>query len=57
MDTSKTIDAVIDVLERLQETYEYVVLLQPTSPLRTAEDIEKAIDAAQYASAHPDLPQ
>lgn len=40
MDTSKTIDAVIDVLERLQETYEYVVLLQPTSPLRTAEDIE-----------------
>ena len=46
MDTSKTIDAVIDVLERLQETYEYVVLLQPTSPLRTAEDIEKAIDKA-----------
>ena len=40
------IDAVIDVLERLQETYEYVVLLQPTSPLRTAEDIEKAIDKA-----------
>ncbi len=31
MDTSKTIDAVMDVLERLQETYEYVVLLQPTS--------------------------
>lgn len=46
MDTSKTIDAVMDVLERLQETYEYVVLLQPTSPLRTAEDIEKAIDKA-----------
>lgn len=46
MDTSKTIDAVIDVLERLQEAYEYVVLLQPTSPLRTAEDIEKAIDKA-----------
>ena len=42
----ETIDAVIDVLERLQETYEYVVLLQPTSPLRTAEDIEKAIDKA-----------
>ena len=33
-------------MERLQETYEYVVLLQPTSPLRTAEDIEKAIDKA-----------
>ena len=54
MDTSKTIDAVIDVLERLQETYEYVVLLQPTSPLRTAEDIEKAIDKA-IASGKQDM--
>lgn len=45
-DTSKTIDTVMDVLERLQEAYEYVVLLQPTSPLRTAQDITGAIDKA-----------
>lgn len=45
-DTSKTIDAVWDVLDRLEEDYEYVVLLQPTSPLRLAEDINGAIQKA-----------
>lgn len=45
-DTSKTIDAVWDVLDRLEEDYEYVVLLQPTSPLRLAEDITGAIQKA-----------
>jgi len=28
--------------EKMQKTYDYVVLLQPTSPLRTAEDIDNA---------------
>ena len=45
-DTSKTIDAVWDVLDRLEEDYEYVVLLQPTSPSRLAEDITGAIQKA-----------
>ena len=45
-DTSKTIDAVWDALDRLEEDYEYVVLLQPTSPLRLAEDITGAIQKA-----------
>ena len=43
---AKTIDAVWDVLDRLEEDYEYVVLLQPTSPLRLAEDITGAIQKA-----------
>lgn len=33
-------------IDRLEEDYEYVVLLQPTSPLRLAEDITGAIQKA-----------
>lgn len=33
---------VVEALKEEGETYDYVVLLQPTSPLRTAEDIEAA---------------
>ena len=44
---SKVIDPVIHLLDRLKrdENYEpsHVLLLQPTSPLRTSDDIEKAI--------------
>ncbi len=43
---SKVVDAVIDVLEKLKkEKYEptHVLLLQPTSPLRTSDDIEGAV--------------
>lgn len=45
-DTSKTIDAVYYTVDRLSEeveSYDYLVLLQPTSPLRTSEDIERAV--------------
>lgn len=48
-DTSKTMDAVMYTLDKLAkqgETYDYLVLLQPTSPLRTAEDIEGCIQKA-----------
>lgn len=48
-DRSKTIDAVIYTLERLAKEgkeYDYVVLLQPTSPLRTSEDVEGAVRLA-----------
>lgn len=41
-DSTASIDVVLDVLEKLPG-YDYVVLLQPTSPLRTAEDIDGAI--------------
>lgn len=49
-DTARTIDAVIYTIQRLAQEgrkYDYVVLLQPTSPLRIAEDIEKAFCLAQ----------
>ena len=32
-----------EVLSKLSETYDVVALLQPTSPLRTSEDIKKAL--------------
>lgn len=42
-DESPTIDTVIDLIQKLPQ-YDYVVLLQPTSPLRTFQDIKSAID-------------
>lgn len=46
-DHSRTIDLVKDVLRRLKEVYneeyDYICLLQPTSPLRIAKDIEESI--------------
>jgi len=43
-DESKTIDAVIHTLENLSEDYDYVVILQPTQPLRTAIKLDRAIE-------------
>lgn len=34
-----------DVLERVRDDYDYFVLLQPTSPLRTAKHIHEAIES------------
>lgn len=42
-DTSTTFDAVEHAL-RKQKTFDYVVLLQPTSPLRIAQHINEAIE-------------
>lgn len=41
-DDTASIDVVLDVMNYFSE-YEYAVLLQPTSPLRTVEDIDAAI--------------
>ncbi len=46
-DKSKTIDAVIHAIKELKKTgklYDTLVLLQPTQPLRTSLDIDKAIE-------------
>lgn len=46
-DTSSSTDAAIDAVNRLTEmgkNYDYIVLLQPTSPLRTALHIKQAFD-------------
>lgn len=43
-DNSKTIDVLLDVINTLDEEYDYLVLLQPTQPLRHAEHIDGAIE-------------
>src|SRR5690606_22600490 len=48
-DNTSSIDVVLDVLDRLPE-YDYVVLLQPTSPLRRVEDMEGALELCEYSS-------
>lgn len=42
-DTASSIDVVLDAVERVPG-YDVVVLLQPTSPLRTTEDIDGTVD-------------
>ena len=45
-DTSKSIDVIIHVINELKKLnlfFDILVLLQPTSPLRNTEDIDKAI--------------
>lgn len=43
-DSSKTIDTVIHAVEEAGSEYDYLVLLQPTQPLRTAAHIDEAIE-------------
>ena len=43
-DTATSIDVVIHVIESQNKKYDYVILLQPTSPLRTAHHIDEAIE-------------
>lgn len=55
-DTSKIIDAVLHVLERLKKQghlYDVLVLLQPTQPLRTSTDIDLAIEKFFEAGCKP----
>jgi len=53
-DDSPSIDTVINVLGEIDiigQHYDYIVLLQPTSPLRTEIDIDKAIELLEKKSA------
>lgn len=46
-DTASPVDAVLDVLEKLEKEdkrFDYLVLLQPTSPLREIDDVNKMIE-------------
>ncbi|MFC4768237.1 cytidylyltransferase domain-containing protein [Effusibacillus consociatus] len=43
-DDTPGIDTVLHAVDILSPKYDYVVLLQPTSPLRTAEDIDGCIE-------------
>lgn len=46
-DTAKTVDAVVHAIEELKklgQSYDVLLLLQPTQPLRTSADIDGAIE-------------
>lgn len=42
-DSTKTIDVLIDIIQKLKQQYDYLLLLQPTSPLRRVFHIDGAI--------------
>jgi len=43
-DTAKIEDALIHAMDALEDQYDYLVLLQATSPLRAAEDIDSCLE-------------
>ena len=43
-DKSKTVDVLLHALEKTPDSFDYLILLQPTSPLRKAEHIDQAIE-------------
>lgn len=43
-DASKTIDVLLHVVNETKEKYDYLILLQPTQPLRLARHIDEAIE-------------
>lgn len=49
-DTATTFDAIKHTIEN-SEKYDYVILLQPTSPLRTSLDIDEAIELLEEKNA------
>jgi len=49
-DTSTTFDAIKHTIDNV-EGYEYVVLLQPTSPLRSVKQIDEAIELLEEKNA------
>ena len=55
VDDASSIDTVINVLEEIESIdkyYEYVVLLQPTSPLRTSKHIDNAVELMQRSESY-----
>jgi len=50
-DETNIIDVIDDVLMKAGREYEYVMLLQPTAPLRSSEDIDAALELADTHGA------
>ena len=50
-DTATTFDTIKHTIDSLQEKYEYIVLLQPTSPLRNEKHIDEAIELLEKKNA------
>ena len=51
-DEAKTIDVILHALANVSQDYDYVVLLQATSPLRTAHDIDRCISLCEEGEAN-----
>ena len=43
-DTASSVDVVLHAINEQEKQYDYVILLQPTSPLRNAQHIDEAIE-------------
>ena len=68
-DTSKSEDVIMHILNNLNEIYDYLVLLEPTSPFTTTQDVDEAIyelnkksrsykslvSVSKIQSSHPDF--
>jgi len=50
-DDSSSVDVATHCIESLRESYDYLVLLQPTSPMRTSADIDEALQYCLSNSA------
>jgi N-acylneuraminate cytidylyltransferase len=50
-DETPGIEPILHAINTLQEKYDYVVLLQPTSPLRLADDIDGCIETCLFYSS------
>lgn len=50
-DTATSVDMTLHALDFLDEQFDYLVLLQPTSPLRLAEDVDGIIQYCEGADA------
>ncbi|WP_284651832.1 acylneuraminate cytidylyltransferase family protein [Flavobacterium terrisoli] len=50
-DTSNVVTAVEHVLQNVGESYDIIVLLQPTSPLRTGQDLDNVITILEENNA------
>ncbi|PIT98100.1 MAG: acylneuraminate cytidylyltransferase [Candidatus Andersenbacteria bacterium CG10_big_fil_rev_8_21_14_0_10_54_11] len=50
-DEANIVDVLIDLLRRLERQYDYMLLLQPTAPLRTGADIDAALALARESGS------
>ena len=50
-DDTPGIEPVLHALHTLQTSYDYIIMLQPTSPLRTSDDIDSAIELCNIKHA------
>ena len=50
-DTATTIDTIKHTIENIKKKYDYIILLQPTSPLRTEKHIDEAIELLEEKNA------